>query len=110
MNVVVIVLSNYISSRNREMLTTTNERGTVIIIIKQNKESSRLKALSLARSSAFLFFLSLSQSLSSSLLTKRSSVCRKDTPIKRFKSARQKTDVFPLFFSAFLKFRVYMRP
>jgi len=79
MKVVVIVLSNYISSRNREMLTTTNERDTVIII-KQNKESSRLKALSLARSSAFLFFLSLSQSLSSSLLTRSSSVCRKDTP------------------------------
>ena len=93
----VIVLSNYISSRNREMLTTTNERDTVIII-KQNKESSRLKALSL--SLARLLFCSFSRSLKvSSSLTKRSSVCRKDTPIKRFKSARKKTDVFPLFFS-----------
>ena len=99
MNVVVIVLSNYISSRNREMLTTTNERDTVIII-KQNKESSSLKALSLARSSAFLFFLSRSQSL---VLSHKAQQCVyiKDTP-KRFKSARKKTDVFPLFFS-FLK-------
>ena len=79
MNVVVIVLSNYISSRNREMLTTTNERDTVIII-KQNKESSSLKALSLARSSAFLFFLSLSQSLVKLSHKAQQCVCRKDTP------------------------------
>ena len=53
MNVVVIVLSNYISSRNREMLTTTNERDTVITL----KQKQRVvKALSRAR--ALVCFLS----------------------------------------------------
>lgn len=94
MNVVVIVLSNYISSRNREMLTTTNERDTVIII-KQNKESSSKSSLSLAR---LLFVLSLALKVSSSLLT-RSSVCRKDTP-KALQKCEKKDRRVPLFFSA----------
>ena len=102
MNVVVIVLSNYISSRNREMLTTTNERDTVIIKLKQNKESSSLKALSLSLA-RLLFVLSLALSKSRPL-SQSAAVCveKTHTPIKRFKSARKKTDDFPLFFS-FLK-------
>jgi hypothetical protein len=74
----VIVLSNYISRKrmqrhNKERDALRVRFVSTIIKRKQNKESGSLKALSLARSSAFCSF-SRALKVSSSLLT-RSSVC-----------------------------------
>jgi hypothetical protein len=102
MNVVVIVLSNYISSRNREMLTTTNERDTVITL----KQKQRVvKALSRARSR--LLFV-LSPRSQSSLLRAAAAAVVAVHPNKALKKCKTKDRRFALFFSLYLGLQ--MRP
>ena len=103
MNVVVIVLSNYISSRNREMLTTTNERDTVIITLKQKQRV--VKALSRARSR--LLFV-LSPRSQSSLLRAAAAAVVAVHPNKALKKCKTKDRRFALFFSLYLGLQ--MRP